>query len=126
MIQPAIILVQPQLAEVLQDRGVALATLGGLFLVMAWLLLRSIGGASDWAPFAYGLALVAVGLACFGITIYPDVVPFRLSLWDASSSPSTQLFLLCGAGIVTPVILAYSAFAYRVFRGRTPAAGWEQ
>jgi cytochrome d ubiquinol oxidase subunit II len=26
---------------------------------------------------------------------------------------------------VTPVILAYSAFAYRVFRGKTPEKGWE-
>jgi cytochrome bd-type quinol oxidase subunit 2 len=24
-----------------------------------------------------------------------------------------------------PVVLAYSAFAYRVFRGKTPAEGWE-
>jgi cytochrome d ubiquinol oxidase subunit II len=27
--------------------------------------------------------------------------------------------------IVTPVVLAYSAFAYRTFRGKTPEAGWE-
>jgi hypothetical protein len=25
---------------------------------------------------------------------------------------------------VTPVVLAYSAFAYRVFRGKTPEKGW--
>jgi cytochrome d ubiquinol oxidase subunit II len=32
---------------------------------------------------------------------------------------------LTGAIVVTPVILAYSAFAYRVFRGKTPEKGWE-
>jgi len=26
---------------------------------------------------------------------------------------------------VTPVVLGYSAFAYSVFRGKTPAEGWE-
>ena len=30
-----------------------------------------------------------------------------------------------GAAVVTPVVLAYSAFSYRVFRGKTPARGWE-
>ena len=52
--------------------------------------------------------------------IFPDVVPFRLTLWDASSSAVSQICLLTGAIVVTPMILAYSAFAYRVFRGKTP------
>jgi cytochrome bd-type quinol oxidase subunit 2 len=26
--------------------------------------------------------------------------------------------------VTTPVILAYTAFAYRVFHGKTPADGW--
>jgi cytochrome d ubiquinol oxidase subunit II len=34
------------------------------------------------------------------------------------------VFLLIGAVVVTPVILGYTTFAYRVFRGRTPAEGW--
>jgi len=34
------------------------------------------------------------------------------------------VFLLIGALVTTPVILAYTTFAYRVFRGRTPAEGW--
>jgi cytochrome bd-type quinol oxidase subunit 2 len=25
---------------------------------------------------------------------------------------------------VAPMVIAYSAFAYSVFRGKTPAAGW--
>jgi hypothetical protein len=29
------------------------------------------------------------------------------------------------AACVTPVVLAYSAFAYWIFRGRTPDNGWE-
>jgi cytochrome d ubiquinol oxidase subunit II len=51
-------------------------------------------------------------------------VPFRLTLWDAASSTLSHVFLLIGAAVVTPVVLAYSAFAYRVFRGKTPEKGW--
>jgi hypothetical protein len=50
---------------------------------------------------------------------------FRLTVWDASSSRLSQVFLLTGATIVSPVILACSAFAYSVFRGKAPEKGWE-
>src|SRR5262249_21048665 len=96
-----------------------------LFLLVAEMLIRAIGGRSDLRPFALGLALFALGLVGFGFTIFPDIVPFRLSLWAAASSTSSHVFLLIGGAIVTPVVLGYSAFAYRVFRGKTPEEGWK-
>jgi len=33
---------------------------------------------------------------------------------------------MIGAAVVTPIVLFYSAFAYRVFRGKTPEGGWEE
>jgi cytochrome d ubiquinol oxidase subunit II len=60
-----------------------------------------------------------------GFAISPDIVPLRLSLWAAASSTLSHVFLLIGAAIVAPVVLAYSAFAYRVFRGKTRDDGWE-
>ena len=80
---------------------------------------------SDGRPFALGLILFALGVAGLGFTIFPDVVPFRLTLWAAASTTLSHVFLLIGAAIVTPVVLAYSAFAYRVFRGKTPETGWD-
>jgi cytochrome d ubiquinol oxidase subunit II len=64
-------------------------------------------------------------MAGLGTAIFPDIVPFRLSLWTAAALTSSHIFLLVGAAIVTPVVLAYSAFSYRVFRGKTPEEGWE-
>jgi cytochrome d ubiquinol oxidase subunit II len=95
-----------------------------LFLVVAAVLMRAIGLRPDGRPFFLGLALFALGVAGLGITIFPDIVPFRLSLWAAASSTLSHVFLLAGAAVVTPVVLAYSAFSYRVFRGKTPAEGW--
>ena len=56
--------------------------------------------------------------------LFPDIVPFSLSLWDVASSSASQQLVLIGAAFVTPVVLGYSAFTYWVFRGRTPAKGW--
>jgi cytochrome d ubiquinol oxidase subunit II len=96
-----------------------------LFLGGSVALMKSIGGRSDVRPFALALILFALGLSGLVVVVFPDIVPFRLSLWDAASSTSTHVFLLIAAAIVTPVVLAYSAFAYRVFRGKTPEEGWE-
>jgi cytochrome d ubiquinol oxidase subunit II len=71
-----------------------------------------------------GLSVFALGMSGLALVVFPDIVPFRMSLWDAASSSASQRFLLIGATLVTPVILAYSAFAYWVFKGRTPEKGW--
>jgi cytochrome d ubiquinol oxidase subunit II len=118
-------IVQPGVRTAWSTGGVPLAVLAGLFLIVAFLLRRTIGGQHDGRPFLLGLALFALGTAGLGLTIFPDIVPFRLSLWDAASATLSHVFLLVGAGIVTPMVLAYSAFAYRVFRGKTPEEGWE-
>ena len=57
--------------------------------------------------------------------MFPYIVPFKLTVWDAAAPRLGQLFVLVGACIVTPVVIAYSLFAYWVFRGKTPDQGWE-
>jgi cytochrome d ubiquinol oxidase subunit II len=64
------------------------------------------------------------GVAALGLSFFPNVIPFRISLWEAASGTASHEFLLTGAVVTTPVILAYTAFAYRVFRGKTPVDGW--
>jgi cytochrome d ubiquinol oxidase subunit II len=71
-----------------------------------------------------GLCLFLISTAAVALILFPDLVPFSLSLWDVASSSMSQRFVLIGAAFVTPVILTYSAFAYWVFRGRTPETGW--
>jgi cytochrome d ubiquinol oxidase subunit II len=116
--------VQPGVRAAWSAHEVALIAIVGLFLVVATVLMRVIGSRPDGRPFLLGLALFALGVAGLGIMIFPDIVPFRLSLWAAASSTLSHVFLLVGAVIVTPVVLTYSAFSYRVFRGKTPPEGW--
>jgi len=117
--------VQPGVLEAWTSNPVVLTIIVILFLSTAGALMQSIGGHSALRPFLLGLILFVLGVAGLGITIFPDIVPFRLTLWQAASASLSHVFLLIGAAIVTPVVLAYSAFAYRVFRGKTPEKGWE-
>jgi cytochrome d ubiquinol oxidase subunit II len=74
--------------------------------------------------FFLGLSVFAVGISGIALIIFPDIVPCSVSLWDAASSSTSQCFVLIGAAFVTPVVLGYSAFAYWIFRGKTPEEGW--
>lgn len=117
--------VQPAVGAAWNTRSAAIIPLGAYFLFVAALLMFTASSSFNLIPFLLALLLVALVLAFVGIIVYPDIVPFRLTLWQAASSTRSHLFLLVGALFVTPVILGYSAFAYRVFRGKTPAEGWD-
>ena len=76
-------------------------------------------------PFLLGLSLFVVGISGVALIAFPDIVPFSVTLWVAASSCTSQTLLLLGAAFATPVVLAYSALAYWIFRGETPEQGWE-
>ena len=75
--------------------------------------------------FELAIGQFIIGMTAIAVITFPDIVPFRISLWDAAASTASQRFLLTGAAIVAPVVIAYSAFAYWIFRGKTPSKGWE-
>jgi cytochrome d ubiquinol oxidase subunit II len=89
-----------------------------------FLLFRALKGTRDWLPFALTLALFALCMAGLGISIWPDVVPGRLTIWDAAAPDRSLGFMLIGAGVMVPVILTYTAWAYWVFRGKVDEAGY--
>ncbi|MGJ7456761.1 cytochrome d ubiquinol oxidase subunit II [Halomonas sp. MA07-2] len=49
---------------------------------------------------------------------WPVIVPPNYTIWDAASAPESQLFLLIGVLFVIPIVLAYTAWTYWVFRGK--------
>ena len=56
--------------------------------------------------------------------MWPDVIPGRVTIWEAAAPHESQLFMLVGAGIMVPIILAYTAWAYWVFRGKVGSDGY--
>ena len=88
------------------------------------LLYRSIGKGRDFAPFALTLSLFGLSLLGLGISMWPDIIPSRLSIWDAAAPKSSQVFMLVGACVLVPLILAYTSWAYWVFRGKVAEEGY--
>ena len=50
--------------------------------------------------------------------MWPYVIPPSVTLAEAAAPESSQMFMLVGAVVLIPIILAYTAYAYWVFRGK--------
>jgi len=89
-----------------------------LVVACVWGIFRAVRLRHEAAPFVLTLALCFLGFSGLLISIWPNIVPPSLSIWDASSSHESQSFALVGTLIVLPIILVYNALQYRVFRGK--------
>jgi len=71
-----------------------------------------------WAPFALMVLVMLLGFFGLAYSLYPYVVMDRITVWQAAAAPKSLQFILVGCAITVPAILAYTAFAYRVFWGK--------
>ncbi|RVP94905.1 cytochrome d ubiquinol oxidase subunit II [Sinorhizobium meliloti] len=96
-----------------------------LVLGCLYLLLKGIRDRHDVQPFIAALGLFVLGYIGIGISFYPFMVPPSLTIWDAAAPDESLAFLLVGALVLVPMILAYTAYAYWVFRGKVdPEEGY--
>lgn len=92
-----------------------------LVLVCTWFLLRSLQNRPQAAPFVLTLCLVFLGYSGLGISLWPNIIPPAIDLWEAAGPPQSQGFALVGALFILPIILMYTAWSYYVFRGKVRA-----
>jgi cytochrome d ubiquinol oxidase subunit II len=79
----------------------------------------------DARPFLAALGLFILGYAGIGISFYPYMIPASVTIWDAAAPEASLKFLLTGAVVLVPIILAYTAYSYWVFRGKVdPEEGY--
>jgi len=57
--------------------------------------------------------------AGLALSLFPDLVPGRLSLAQAASSDGTLIFMMVGIGVLMPIMMGYNYYQYFVFRGKT-------
>ena len=95
-----------------------------LTLLIAASLVRAITRDRNSKPFWLSIALFFFGMAGLGVTMWPYVVPPDMTIWDAAAPERSQVFMLIGVAITMPLILAYTAWAYWVFRGKVGDEGY--
>jgi cytochrome d ubiquinol oxidase subunit II len=93
----------------------------GLLMLSLWVFLQRApreGDRLSWFPLTAAAALFTLAFFGLAYSFFPFVVPERLTIWQAASSPEALSIILVGTLVVLPVILAYSVLAHWVFRGK--------
>jgi len=85
------------------------------------LLLRSLAARQDYRPFFLSLLLFALSYAGLGISMWPYIVPHSITIWQAAAPDNSLVFMSYGVAVLVPLILAYTGWAYYVFRGKVQA-----
>lgn len=87
--------------------------------VSVCMLRRSLrANARHHGAFVAALAIIFLGYTGLAISIFPNIIPPSISIWEAASSPQSQGFTLVGTLFIIPFILGYTIWSYYVFRGK--------
>jgi cytochrome d ubiquinol oxidase subunit II len=90
---------------------------------LALLFWRAINNRREVQPFAITMGLFLLSFLGLAVSLWPNVIPPDISIWDAASPPETQEFLLVGMVFLIPTILFYTVYSYYVFRGKVTTTG---
>ena len=123
----AVSLWTPFLNEAYFNRWFAWPTAGftafvpGMVTACALMLFLGLQDKRPLQPFLATLGIFVLSFVGIGISFYPWMVPPTLTIEDAAAPDNSLAFLLVGAAVLLPIILAYTAHAYWVFRGKVDA-----
>jgi cytochrome d ubiquinol oxidase subunit II len=95
-----------------------------LTVILAYFLFRGLVKGQDLTPFLMSLGIFLLGMIGLGVSMWPFVVPDQITIWDAAAPERSQVFMLVGVAITMPLILAYTGWAYWVFRGKVGDEGY--
>ena len=123
----------PRLTETVREGGAWLANYGKY----PWMILAPVLGFGGAGLALYGLrsnseALTFVGsklsvvgiISTVGLSMFPFILPSSidpnasLTVWNASSSHTTLFVMLIVTALLLPIVLAYTAWAFKVMWGR--------
>ena len=119
----------PFLSEIFMRRWFAwpqilfVAPVPALVALAAFMLIRGLTQRNERSPFIASLALFVLCFVGLMISFFPYLVPTSVTIWEAAAPDTSLRFLLTGAAVLIPLILAYTAYSYWVFRGKVNSAG---
>lgn len=92
---------------------------GGAVAIIAAMMFRSLMvHRHEYLPFVLALVLFTLCFVGLGVSMFPYIVPTEVTIYEAAAPARSLIFLLIGTAVLLPTILAYTAYAYWVFRGK--------
>ncbi|MAK63074.1 MAG: cytochrome d ubiquinol oxidase subunit II [Ponticaulis sp.] len=99
-----------------------LAPIPFISVILAFFLWRDIWirieNAPDWRPMVFTIGLFLTGYLGLAFSLFPNLVPFDLDIWQTAARDNALMLMLVGAVIMLPVILGYTIYVYSLFWGK--------
>lgn len=94
-----------------------------LTLALFIFIWRDLHAESEYRPFFLSVGVFLMGYFGLGISLWPWLVPFAIDFRQAAAACTSQSLMLVGTAIMLPAVLAYTAFSYYLFRGKSSHEG---
>ncbi|HCL6965560.1 TPA: cytochrome d ubiquinol oxidase subunit II [Legionella pneumophila] len=88
-------------------------------LIAIYLVWQNLSSGSEYKPFIYSIIIFLCSYIGIAISVYPYLIPHQVTFWEAAAPDSTLVFILIGVAIMLPILLAYTLYAYYLFRGKS-------
>jgi cytochrome d ubiquinol oxidase subunit II len=88
-------------------------------LVLFIFIWRGLHTGKEFGPFILSVGVFLMGYMGLGISLWPWLVPFAIDFRQAAAAGASQSLMLVGTVVMLPVVLAYTAFSYYLFRGKS-------
>ncbi len=96
-----------------------LAPMPVIALILFFVMRKDLKTEREYRPFLLTVALFLMGYIGVCFALFPYIVPYQMTIYDAAAADTSLSFMLIGAVIMLPIILSYTAFAYYTFKGKT-------
>lgn len=96
-----------------------LAPMPIIVLLLFFVMRKDLATEREYRPFLLTVALFLMGYIGVCFAMFPYIVPYQMTIYEAAAADTSLSFMLIGAGIMLPIILSYTAFAYYTFKGKT-------
>jgi cytochrome d ubiquinol oxidase subunit II len=93
------------------------AAFAGIWIAVSRLQRRK--APREWVPFVLAVGVFVFAFAGLAYSMFPYLIVDRMTIWQAAAARNSVSFVFAGTCVVMPVIVIYTAFAYRVFWGKT-------
>ncbi len=88
-------------------------------ILLFFLMRKDLTTEREYRPFLLTVALFLMGYLGVCAAIFPYIVPYQMTIYEAAAADTSLSFMLIGALIMLPIILSYTAYAYYTFKGKT-------
>ncbi len=74
---------------------------------------------AEYRPFLASIGIFLMGYVGLCLSLFPWLIPFQYTLWDAAASGPGLSLMLVGVVPLLPLILGYTGYCYYIFRGKS-------